>query len=684
MRMRGAVVCATVITGAIHWAPVTGLTPAPLKGLTTPQQTSPQTFRTGTDVVMVDVSVREGGRAVTGLGAQDFVLTDNGVRQRIDSVEAAAVPLDVTLVVDVSGNPRAGWVKRESNAKAAERVRHEISGVAGLLRQEDRLRAFAIDSNLQQVVSARQATAGVPPVVVEAGGLSSLYDTLAAALLQPVQPARRHVVIARTKGIDTMSTVDAAGVRGIAERSDALFHLVTMQTEWDNDSALLSFQCAMMGFCWPSRSFWIPHERRLMSRIGQPPYIYRLTPDGETLAAAAEATGGALHRAELLSEPTLAGTFKKAFEDFRSSYVLRYTLQGVPQGGWHSIAVSVPGKRNYTVRSRRGYLVETAAAPAAELPLPAQLRSVPDFTTAYERGAYRQVAGSLRQMADPANLLRDFQEAGNPWPGNPRREAALVLEMVEPGLFATRRETRQAALEAVDRFTKLIRHPLEPDVFERYWHFALLATLEGSLRPGLSELYVERALERFPDEPRFLLSRAIVTDQRVMPRGSGPIPGAALPAPEQITLVRRHYEAAIAFPSIAQEARIRFGFILHRLGRQEDAMSHLNAAATPPLQEPALRYLHQLFAGHVFQAMDKPDEAVAAYKNAMAIAPTAQSARVSLMNLLMLRGETAAAEALSHQVQTEASADMDPWWMYWQGQYRLQPAAMARVRELSR
>ena len=36
------------------------------------------------------------------------------------------------------------------------------------------------------------------------------------------------------------------------------------------------------------------------------------------------------------------------------------------------------------------------------------------------------------------------------------------------------------------------------------------------------------------------------------------------------------------------------------------------------------------------------------------------------------------------QVQTESSAELDPWWMYWQGQYRMHPAAMARVRELSK
>ena len=664
-------VCLSLAAGAVvlgvgHGTPVKGL--LAFAG-------QPQTFRTGTDVVLVDVSVRDGGRAVPGLRAEDFVLTDNGVRQRIDNVEATAVPIDVTLVVDVSGNARAGWETRPAAARAAERVREELSTVTALLRPEDRVRAFAIDTNIQEVVPVRAAAAGIPPVSVEAGGLSSLYDTLVAALLQPVEPARRHVVIARTKGVDSMSTVDAASVRAVAERSDALLHVVMMQTAGANETALSAFQCGMMGFCWPTRSFWIPHQRRMMG--GHP--VYALLPDGDAVAAGATATGGALHRAQLVSEPSLASAFRKAFEDFRSSYVLRYTLQGVPRGGWHTIEVSIPRKHNYTVRARKGYLVETPEAPVPDTPLPARLRSVSDFTTAYERGAYRQVATSLRQMADPSDLLRDFQDNGNPWPGNPRREAALLLEIAEPGLFASRRETRQAAIDAIDRYSRLIRHPLEADTFERYWYFALLTTLEGSLNPTLAEQFVSRALERFPDEPRFVLSRAIVAEQRWSTGTAGRLPPAGL-ADE----IQRFYQAAIAIPSIATEARIRFAWFLHATGRRQEARDELRRAGEQPLAEPALRYLHHLLSGHVAWAMDQRDDAVAHFRSALVTVRDAQSARVALMNALLLQGDVAGAEALSQQVQTEGSADMDPWWMYRQGQYRLQPQAMARVRELSR
>jgi hypothetical protein len=68
---------------------------------------------------------------------------------------------------------------------------------------------------------------------------------------------------------------------------------------------------------------------------------------------------------------------------------------------------------------------------------------------------------------------------------------------------------------------------------------------------------------------------------------------------------------------------------------------------------------------------------------ALALIPTAQSARVSLMNALFQRGDRAEASTVAEQVQTETAAYTDPWWMYWQGQYRLFPLAIARLRQLS-
>ena len=76
---------------------------------------APQTaFRTGIEVVRLDVSVIRGGVPVVGLTARDFALTDNGIAQDVESVTLEQLPLSVTLVLDVSqsGRPHAASVNR--------------------------------------------------------------------------------------------------------------------------------------------------------------------------------------------------------------------------------------------------------------------------------------------------------------------------------------------------------------------------------------------------------------------------------------------------------------------------------------------------------------------------------------------------------------------------------------------
>ena len=648
--------------------------------LTYAQSQPTQTFRTRTDVVVVDVAVRDGGKAVTGLTAADFILTDNGVRQRIESVEPTAVPIDVTLVVDLSGSPRSPDTAWVSPAKVEGDVLSELGSVAHLLRPTDRIRLLSIDDDVRQLMPMQPASSPLSVGPIAREGRSALFDALATALLQPVEPARRHVVVARTKGLDTISSIDAMAVQAIAERSDALFHLVVMETALDYDEVLKSFQCMYMGFCWPTRQFWIPFERRL---VGPAPY-HHVLPPGQAIASAATATGGSLHQSSGLTEPTLTGTFRKAFEDFRNSYILRYTPEGVPQRGWHTIDVTVPQSKSLAVRARKGYLVEDAASPPPPPPPVATPRTLAEMTRAYDRGAFQQVVDAVRQVKDPVALLRDFTDAGNPWPATPRREAAFALEIVEPALFSTRADTRRAGHDLLYRFSRFVRPPLEPDQFERYWYFAVLTLLEGTLRTDVTSTYVERALSRFPDEPRFVLSRAIVMDQEWITKGGNRLNVAGAPGASDATRIGHAYGAAMAFPDTSVEARVRFGWFLHRTTHDQEALAVLTAAGASPIADRSLNYLRHLFIGHVRLSLGQPEEAIAAYRTALDVQPGAQSARVALMNALAIQGDHVPAEALAEQVQTATDDATDPWWMYSQGQYRLHGLAIARLREMSR
>ena len=640
-----------------------------------------QTFRTATDAVLVDVSVRLDGRPVTSLRAEDFVLTDNGVRQRIESIENTAVPIDLTLIVDLSGNSHRRWTTAPARAEREADLRRELDGVRALLRPEDRIRVLAIDRDVQLLTPMSPAAVPLSFRSFESNGLAALYDTIAAALLHPSEPARRHVVIARTKGEDTISSIDARALRSIAERSDAVFHLVLMETALDNDDAAAGFQCQYMGICWPTRQFWAPFRRRLVA----PRPSHALTADGTAVARGAESTGGALHKASGLSVPTLTSTFRRTFEDFRSGYLLRYTPQGIARTGWHSIEVKVQRSRDYDVRWRRGYAIDSdGAAPPSPPSSRSEPRTLGDITTAYSAGSYQAVVDALQQAKDPVRLIREFEEDGNPWPASPKREAVFALELAEAGVFSTRRDAREKAHQLLERFSTLVRHPLEGDVFERYWYFALLTMLEGAVRPVMTQAFVERALERFPNEPRFILSRAIAADL-AWSTGAARAEGATEPGPSlDAARVRQYYEDAIGRPTVGTEARVRYAHFLLRSQAPDLALTQLIDAESTPTGDLHLRYLHALFKGHALEALERREEAAAAYRAALAILPAAQSARVALMNTSLLLGDRTGAEALAEAIQTDRGGAVDPWWMYWQGQYRLHGTAMARVREMSR
>ena len=195
--------------------------------------------------------------------------------------------------------------------------------------------------------------------------------------------------------------------------------------------------------------------------------------------------------------------------------MLRYTPQGVTRSGWHTIKVTIPQRRSLDVNARRGYGVEEVIPPIPPpVPAPnARLRTLPELTAAFERGALAQVQDSLRRHAAPLLLLKDFEEEGNPWPGSPRLEAAFALALVEPLVFSTRAVDRDAAQAFLGRFWTLVRHPLDPDDFEAEWIYAALTMLQGVIRPAVTGPFIERALAQFPNDPRFVLLRAINSEQ---------------------------------------------------------------------------------------------------------------------------------------------------------------------------
>jgi hypothetical protein len=96
-----------------------------------------QVFRAAGDGVAIQAAVTRGNRTVTGLGAGDFALHDNGMPQEITAVAAETLPVDVTVLLDASASV---------DGSTFARLKAAVNETASLLHPEDRLRLIAIRS----------------------------------------------------------------------------------------------------------------------------------------------------------------------------------------------------------------------------------------------------------------------------------------------------------------------------------------------------------------------------------------------------------------------------------------------------------------------------------------------------------------------------------------------------------
>jgi len=689
MKIRLALILLTVIAAAV------------LVRAQNPPQQGPPTFTANTDVVVVDVSVRKGGQHVAGLRAADFELRDNGVKQEVETIESLAVPIDLSILVDVSANPARPWVNLPAESAVAAKLIERTRELTRLLRPGDRVRLFALDTYIQQLWPL-QAPDQAPRVErVDFDGMPSLYDSLLTLLLQPTEPRRRHVIVAETKGLDAVSVTKAAELRDITAHSDAQVHMVMMERKADEEATVAMFQGFMMSLLPPTYRFWRPANRRLFELApnavggglitdpgGLDAPSHRLFPDGLLLKAGAEMTGGGLYQTQGLSEPTLLNTFEKAFENFRQSYILRYTPKGVARTGWHDITVIVPRDKSVQIKARNGYSIDAPAPnPSARPALPpgnALLKSVADVTNAFDQGAYEMVRRSLRQIPDASRFITDFETGGNPWPAAPRREATLALEIAEAGLFSGQFDGREKGAAMLQRFAHLVRDPISPDLFEREWLVAASRMLQGLMRPAVSEPFVEAAILRFPEDARLRMARAVITDQRWPMSGSVtdvPQVTRAFASPSHVATLTGRFETAATAPEFLAESALRRGWFLHRIGNSNDALALIEPIVVDP-NDRALAYLKELLHGHVLEGLDRHADALTTFRRAVALAPAAQSGRVALMNALLLTGDRDQAAAFAAELQATPVTMIDPWWLYWQGDYRRYPESLVRLREL--
>jgi VWFA-related protein len=280
------------------------------------------TFRAGVDVVRVDVSVSNRVEHIEGLTAENFEVFDNGVKQKITSVATAEVPLEVYLVLDLSGSVQGeplAQLKRAANAFVdglvpADRVALLTFSKTVTVGQE-------LTNNFQ---AFKAALAEAKP-----SGNTALYDAVLKAISMRVPKDNRPIVVVFTDEGDNASTATVKQVVDAAERSDVTGYGVLPLAQRP------SVGPGMGGAAFGAPQFQLGFLRSL-----------------------ADGTGGRVFRAS--ANLPLEDLFEMVLDDARSRYVLTYSPDKTTPG-WHKLNVKLVGAKGDVV-ARRGYFVGTSAS----------------------------------------------------------------------------------------------------------------------------------------------------------------------------------------------------------------------------------------------------------------------------------------------------------------------------------
>jgi len=292
-----------------------------------PKTQAPAVFGVQVDSVYVDAFVSRRREPVIGLLASDFELKDNGVVQRLDLVAAEALPLLAVLVFD------------SSNSLAGERLAAlQASGRAFLesLRPQDEVSLFTFAGETQWLARPTTDKAAVARSLdgLRPDGATAVLDALYSALILPETKARTLVVVF-TDGEDNMSWLDWPQMLQVAERSNALIHVVALRRPEDESRSLPATDLA--GRMLPASK---PAPLEFVHTWG--------------MRQIAESTGGRYWEAE--SPARLKSAFAAITESMAQRYVLSYEPEGVNRKGWHQIDLRLKG-RGGEVHTRRGYWV---------------------------------------------------------------------------------------------------------------------------------------------------------------------------------------------------------------------------------------------------------------------------------------------------------------------------------------
>lgn len=329
-----------VVTGVVFTLLVLP-TPAQQERSQKPVARDDEPIKLNTTLVQVPAVVSEpGGRYVSDLTRDEFLVFEDGVRQTIELFGSVEEPFSVALLLDSSGSTEA----------TLDQIKSAAMTFLGNLRPHDRVMVVSFNDTVQVLCDLTNNRARLEAAVrsIKSGEFTQVYEAVYTAVWETLHdiPGRKAVIVF-SDGIDTASseisledTLDA-----VIESEDIIVYPIRYATRGDverkmetriretypNDSATAEAKMAQ--------------SRRDLDRAyrGGDEYLQQL----------ADMSGGVVERADKLSD--LRPALGRIAEELRHQYLLGYyPTNRQKDDKSRKITVRVT-RQGVTVRARPAY-----------------------------------------------------------------------------------------------------------------------------------------------------------------------------------------------------------------------------------------------------------------------------------------------------------------------------------------
>jgi VWFA-related protein len=298
---------------------------------------SPPTIKANVPLVLIPVTVTDKkGVSIDGLSVEDFILTDDGVRQnvRMDTSDTVLAPISLVVAVQCSGISAAILAKINRVGGMIQPLVVGERGRAAVVAFDDEVRIF--QDFTADSTKIRVAFEKIQPRVIRKGHLIDAVGE-SVRLLETRPENSRRVLLILSESRDRGSKMKLAQAIELVQRAGVTAYPATY-------SAQASAWTAK-----PEDNPPMPGGPNYLGAIGE---LVRMgkTNDADAFA---RATGG-----RHLSFGTLKGleeTITRAGEEIHSQYLLSFVPQETKNGGYHRIEVAVTSHPDAMIRARPGY-----------------------------------------------------------------------------------------------------------------------------------------------------------------------------------------------------------------------------------------------------------------------------------------------------------------------------------------